>query len=100
MNQDSNITWSVGNKIGDWILKWLVGYGVKVWRLCIPITFFVGLGMAFFWEENSLVPKGSQIERPVVPEDTVSQELSNEKEPQKFLEKFVNRLGYSLDNFI
>jgi len=55
--------WPPATLLGDVCLWLLTGYGVRTWRLLLPIFFFLALGTWVFWPTEALQPKAS--ERPV-----------------------------------
>jgi hypothetical protein len=57
--QNGSAKWSLSNNFTDWLLKWLTGYGVRTWRLLVPIFFFIVLGMVVFWPHGALRPEAS-----------------------------------------
>ena len=56
--ENDEIQWSWWKKRTDWVLRWTVGYGVKMRFSLIWILVLLGLGTSLtFWPDNALVPE-------------------------------------------
>lgn len=53
------IHWSKSQNLGDLILKWLTGYGVKTERVMLPIVVLLLVAVFVFWPDGMLKPGAS-----------------------------------------
>ena len=85
--------WSYSRQMADWCYKWMVGYGVRPWRLFAMFCYFVFVGTVLFWPDHALVevqatPTEAQSAAPR------AYEGSSAYTPEA---KLADRLLYSLD---
>ncbi len=109
-NKRGGTKWPWWTKWGDWWLKWLTGYGVRTWYLLFPICFFVIVGTAVFWSDDSLKPRVSAtsgtasgtFETSAQPTDTAVSSISHSEEQgvDSWEQRLFHRFAYSLDLFL
>jgi hypothetical protein len=111
--KNTNVMWSFRRKAGDFLLKWLTGYGVKTHRLSLPIFCFIFLGVLVFWNDDALkvveqngnkttivTPREPRTGQEPVSEQPTTSRLAVLELPQTFSQRFLNRLIYSVDLFV
>ncbi|MEJ7816997.1 MAG: hypothetical protein WKF53_17640, partial [Rubrobacter sp.] len=59
ISRDGHTKWPPATMLGDACLWLLTGYGVRTWRLVVPIFFFLIVGTWVFWPAGALEPKAS-----------------------------------------
>ncbi len=99
--------WDWKQKLGDWLLKVLSGYGVKTGRLFLIGLFFIllGTGVFAFWPGNSLVEveasASSASGETLLASTAHSSEQSSYEWDNRLVPRYlVHRLAYSLDLFL
>jgi hypothetical protein len=103
-DKDSGAKWTLSRKLTDWLLKWLTGYGVRTWRLLVPISIFIILGMFMFWSEDALLPKvtatpnGTSASAVISP--TSDQPGPRQSSSDSFVRHFFDRATFSVGRFL
>jgi uncharacterized protein YjbI with pentapeptide repeats len=98
--------WTRRQRLGDGLLKWLSGYGVKTWLLFVYSSFFVVFGtlMFTFWPSSTLVeaPASSAVLGETLFASTESAgEQTSYAWGQRLAPRHLgHRLVYSLDLFL
>jgi hypothetical protein len=93
---------------GDWGLKWLTGYGVKTWRLLVPIIAMLLLGIAVFWPGNAMkaVENKPSTSSQILSQDTTSSTQSGTEQSSRGAgaknqkPRSFDRVAYDLDLFL
>lgn len=99
------IRWSRWRLFKDWLLKSLTGYGVKTWRLSLPILFFIAAGVGIFWPDDALrvkspTPRTLQAAVTADASAPAAAPQASQPSPSDPTQKLFTRLGYSIDLFL
>ena len=96
--------WPPWSKVGDVLLKYLTGYGVRTWLLSSYMVLFLIAGTRIFWQGSTVRPRAS-----VTSDDRVAVETAGELstsspvEEQRSYERTwhtISPFAYSLDLFL
>jgi hypothetical protein len=96
--------WSSWTKVGDLLLKYLTGYGVKTWLLLFYIGFFLGVGTWVFWQADAVRPSTAETSGAIVAaqpsKDNPAQSPTEKRPSEGGWHHPLNPFAYSLDLFL
>jgi hypothetical protein len=89
--------WSKDRMLRDWVLKWFTGYGVKPFRVFLPLFALLWIGVLVFWPDDALKINNAPTPTGSGELSTIATLPSEEQSLSVFMQKLGTRLAFSGD---